>query len=172
VSGSRHARKSLGEGEAGLAARGPFHWPSQNLSVRREAALGSLGCCGSSFPLLLLRPSSRVRRRAESSRETLANHCAIPAIYEDREFVDVGGLMSCECISSNRRVYRPSTKLLAIADNPHPASPLYPPGSTPGGRRTRRAVKLLQKIDARHVAARSGDTRDKIATPFQRTLQV
>src|SRR5262249_6019619 len=29
VSGSRHARKSLGEGEAGLAARGPFHWPSR-----------------------------------------------------------------------------------------------------------------------------------------------
>src|ERR1700757_1129403 len=27
-----------------------------------------------------------------------------------------------------------------------------------------------QKVDARHVAARSGDTRDKIATPFQRTL--
>jgi hypothetical protein len=56
-----------------------------------------------------------VRRRAESSRVTLANHCAIPAIYEDREFVDVGGLMSYECISSNQRVYRPSTKLLAIA---------------------------------------------------------
>ena len=64
----------------------------------------------------LLRSSSRVRRRAESSRVTLANHCAIPAaIYEDREFVDVGGLMSYECISSNQRVYRPSTKLLAIA---------------------------------------------------------
>ena len=39
----------------------------------------------------------------------------IPAIYEDREFVDVGGLISYECISSNQRVYRSSTKLLAIA---------------------------------------------------------
>jgi hypothetical protein len=46
---------------------------------------------------------------------TLANHCAILAIYEDREFVDVGGLMSYEYISSNQRVYRPSTKLLAMA---------------------------------------------------------
>ena len=63
----------------------------------------------------LLRSSSRVRRRAESSRVTLVNHCPIPAIYEDREFVDVGGLMSYECISSNQRLYRPSTKLLAIA---------------------------------------------------------
>src|SRR6516162_9181582 len=27
VSGSQHARKSFGEGEVGLAAKGPFHWP-------------------------------------------------------------------------------------------------------------------------------------------------
>src|SRR6516162_292584 len=27
VSGSRRARKSFGEGEVGLAAKGPFHWP-------------------------------------------------------------------------------------------------------------------------------------------------
>src|SRR5262249_7416265 len=39
VSGSRHARKSLGEGEAGLAARGPFHWASQLVSASR------LVCC-------------------------------------------------------------------------------------------------------------------------------
>src|SRR5262249_27179012 len=26
VSGSQHARKSFGEGEVGLAAKGPFHW--------------------------------------------------------------------------------------------------------------------------------------------------
>jgi hypothetical protein len=60
-------------------------------------------------------PKFQSQGRAESSRLTLANRCAIPAIYEDREFVDAGGLMSCECISSNRRVYRPGTKLLAIA---------------------------------------------------------
>jgi len=75
VSGSRHARKSLGEGEAGLAARGPFHWPSQLVSASR------LACCAQV-------PESG----DESSRVTLANHRAIPAIYEDREFVDdVGG---------------------------------------------------------------------------------
>jgi len=39
---------------------------------------------------------------------TLANHCAIPAIDEDREFVDVGGLMSYEFLSSNQRLPRPS----------------------------------------------------------------
>jgi hypothetical protein len=99
MSGSRHARKSLGEGEAGLAARGPFHWPSQLVSASR------LVCCAQV-------PESGDK----SSRVTLANHCAIPAIYEDREFVDdVGGSMSYECISSNQPVYRPSTKLLAIA---------------------------------------------------------
>jgi hypothetical protein len=51
---------------------------------------------------------------------TFANHYAIPAIYELREFVEVGGLIISgppdRCISSNRRAYRPRTKLLAIAD--------------------------------------------------------
>jgi hypothetical protein len=51
---------------------------------------------------------------------TFANHYAIPAIYELREFVEMGGLIISgppdRCISSNRRAYRPRTKLLASAD--------------------------------------------------------
>jgi hypothetical protein len=46
---------------------------------------------------------------------TLANHCAIPAIDEDREFVDVGGLMSYEFLSSNQRVSPAEYKLLTMA---------------------------------------------------------
>jgi hypothetical protein len=37
--------------------------------------------------------------------------------------------------------------------NPHPASPLYPPGSTPGGRRARRAVKPLIELLAYNINA-------------------
>src|SRR6516164_7281501 len=48
VSGSRHARKSFGEGEAGLAAKGPFYWPQPSyfLTLASSAApkFQSPGC--------------------------------------------------------------------------------------------------------------------------------
>jgi hypothetical protein len=36
---------------------------------------------------------------------------------------------------------------------PHPASPLYPPGSTPGGRRARRAFKPLITLSTYNINA-------------------
>ena len=95
VSGSQHARKSFGEGEVALAAKGLSLAPA-NLFLTLAS---------------LLRPSSRVSRRADGSLVTFANHYATPAICEVREFVEVGGLIIAgppdRSISANRRAYRP-----------------------------------------------------------------
>jgi hypothetical protein len=61
-----------------------------------------------------------VRRCISLMTDRALSLSGIPAIYELREFVEVGGLIISgppdRCISSNRRAYRPRTKLLAIAD--------------------------------------------------------
>jgi hypothetical protein len=58
-------------------------WARERQGSRLEDRFIAPAKCFSLSPRLL-RPSPRVRRRAESSRVTLADHCAIPAIYEDQ----------------------------------------------------------------------------------------
>ena len=77
VSGSQHARKSFGEGEVGLAAEGLSLTPANLFLTLASSAAPKF--------------QSQQTRRQQSG--DILNHCAIPAIYEVREFVEVGGLI-------------------------------------------------------------------------------